>query len=168
MAESLSVKMADKEKGFEGKRFRVAIIGCGGIAQTHLEAYKSIPEVEIVAGVDINPERLDVMHEKWGIPREALFSDWKKMLAAIKPDGVDVCTPNGVHCAAVVDACEAGCHAMVEKPMAMTPDECEKMISAARKSGGEAGGRVFSSVPDGASVVVSGAGRGSFRRCDVR
>ena len=68
MAESVSVKMDGPAKKFKGKKFRVAIIGCGGIAQTHLTAYKEIPEVEIVAGVDINPERLKVMEEKWGVP----------------------------------------------------------------------------------------------------
>ena len=98
-----------------------------------MEAYKSIPEVEIVAGVDILQERLDVMETKWGLPKKALFKDWKVMLKKIKPDAVDVCTPNGVHCAPVVDACLAGCHAMVEKPMAMNPAECEKMIAAAKK-----------------------------------
>lgn len=133
MAESVSVKMDGPAKKFKGKKFRVAIIGCGGIAQTHLTAYKEIPEVEIVAGVDINPERLKVMEEKWGVPKKALFKDWKEMLKKIKPDAVDVCTPNGVHCAPVVDACLAGCHAMVEKPMAMNPAECEKMIAAAKK-----------------------------------
>ena len=115
MAESVSTKMEGKQAAYKGKKLRVAIIGCGGIAQTHLNTYKEIPEVEIVAGVDIVPERLDVMHEKWGVPREALFLDWKEMLKVVKPDAVDVCTPNGVHCAPVVDACNAGCHAIVEK-----------------------------------------------------
>lgn len=135
MAESVSTKMEDKAAEYKGKKLRVAIIGCGGIAQMHLNTYKKIPEVEIVAGVDILPERLDVMHEKWGVPREALFLDWKEMLKVIKPDAVDVCTPNGVHCAPVVDACNAGCHAIVEKPMAMNPAECQKMINAAEKNG---------------------------------
>ncbi len=135
MAESVSTKIDSKKAAFKGKKLRVAIIGCGGISQTHLHAYKNIPEVEIVAGVDILPERLDLMEETWGLPRSALFSDWKKMLKEIKPDAVDVCTPNGVHCAPVVDACLAGCHAIVEKPMAMDPKECEKMIAAAKKTG---------------------------------
>jgi predicted dehydrogenase len=135
--QSVSTKMeSTKKTAHKGKKLRVAIIGCGGIAQTHLDVYRTyIPEVEIVAGVDILQERLDVMEEKWGVPKEALFTDWKKMLAEIKPDAVDVCTPNHVHCAPVVDSCNAGCHAMVEKPMAMNPRECEKMIAAAEKAG---------------------------------
>ncbi len=131
---SVSTKIEGKKKAYKGKKLRVAIIGCGGIAQTHMAAYKQIPEVEIVAGVDIKKDRLDIMHETWGIPKNALFTDWKKMLKEIKPDAVDVCTPNGVHCAPVVDACNAGCHAFVEKPMAMNPAECEKMIAAAKKN----------------------------------
>ena len=102
MAESVSTKIEGKKSEYKGKKLRVAIIGCGGICQTHMKAYKEIPEVEIVAGVDIKQDRLDLMHEQWGIPRKALFTDWKKMLAVIKPDAVDVCTPNGVHCAPVV------------------------------------------------------------------
>ena len=88
--ESVSTKMesAKKKTDPKMKKLRVAIIGCGGIAQTHLNAYKEIPEVEIVAGVDILQERLDVMQEKWGLPKEALFKDWKEMLKVVKPDAV--------------------------------------------------------------------------------
>ena len=133
--ESISTKMDAPEKKFKGRKFRVAVIGCGGAGQVHLNAYKQIPEVEIAACVDINPDRLDAMEKNYGLPRSALFEDWKEMLKVIKPDAVDVCTPNGVHCAPVVDACLAGCHAIVEKPMAMNPAECEKMIAAAKKGG---------------------------------
>ena len=76
--ESRSVKIETAKKSFKGKKFRVAVIGCGGIAQTHLEAYKSIPEVEIVAGVDIDPERLKLMEEKWGLPKKACSPTGRK------------------------------------------------------------------------------------------
>lgn len=147
MAESVSTKMEGPVQEFTGKKFRIAIIGCGGIAQTHLAAYKKIPEVEIVAGVDIVADRLKVMRDTWGVPEENLFgadlstgkttseTAWIEMLEKVKPDAVDVCTPNGVHCAPVVYSCERGCHAFVEKPMAMTPQECEQMNAAAEKGG---------------------------------
>ena len=135
--ESVSTKMASgKKAAHKGKKLRVAIIGCGGIAQPHLSTYRNdVPEVEIVAGVDILQAPLDRMEKEWGLPKEALFKDWKEMLRVVKPDAVDVCTPNHVHCAPVLDACKAGCHAMVEKPMAMNTKECEKMIAAAEKAG---------------------------------
>lgn len=118
---------------YHGPKLRIAIIGCGGIAQTHIEALRRIPEAEIVAGVDILPERLKVMEEKHGVT--ALYADWKKMLKEVKPDAVSVCTPNGVHAAPAIDAAKAGCHVIVEKPMAMNPDECNKMIEASKKAG---------------------------------
>ncbi len=127
-----SLAMDTGKQEYSGKKLRVAIIGCGGICQTHMTAYKSIPEVEIVAACDILPERLKVMAEKWGVT--AGYADWKVMLAEVKPDAVDICTPNGVHCAPAVDAANAGCHVMVEKPMAMNPAECEQMIAAAKKN----------------------------------
>ena len=147
--ESVSTKMDEPRKAFKGKKLRVAIIGCGGIAQSHLNAYKNIPEVEIVAGVDIVADRLKVMRDKWGVPEEALFgadlktgkeiskTGWREMLKKMgdKIDAVDVCTPNGWHCQPVVDCCKAGKHAMTEKPMAMNVAECKKMIAAAKAAG---------------------------------
>ena len=70
-----SLKMDEKAE-YKGKKLRVAMIGCGGIAQTHLAAYKNMPEVEVVAGVDIVPARLKVMQEKWGV--QDVYTDWKE------------------------------------------------------------------------------------------
>ncbi|MEG2076938.1 MAG: Gfo/Idh/MocA family oxidoreductase, partial [Victivallaceae bacterium] len=124
----------EKKDTYEGKKFRVAIIGCGGISQTHLMAYKELPEVEIVAGCDIDDAALERMHTTWNLPKSALFKDWKAMLKKVKPDGVDICTPNGVHAAPAIDAANAGIHVIVEKPMALTVTECEEMIAAAKKN----------------------------------
>ena len=127
-----SLKLEDGKKAYKGKKLRVAMIGCGGIAQTHMTAFKDMPEVEVVAGVDVVPARLKAMKDKWGVA--ALYDNWRTMLKKVRPDAVDVCTPNGAHCQPVVDACNAGCHAITEKPMAMTPRECQRMIDAAKKN----------------------------------
>ncbi len=134
MADSKTSLAMEKKSSYQGRKFRIGIVGCGGISQTHLNAYKSIPEVEIVAACDIKQDCLDRMQEKWGVKKANCFKDWKKMFKSVKLDGVDVCTPNGVHCAPVVDACNAKLHAFVEKPMAMSVAECEKMIAAAKKN----------------------------------
>ena len=120
------------EKEYRGKKFRVAFIGCGGICQTHMAALRQMQDVEVVAGVDILPERLKTFEERWGVKK--VYRDWKKMLKEVQPDGVSVCTPNGVHAAPSIDSSNAGCHVICEKPMAMTPAECEKMIAAAKKA----------------------------------
>jgi len=116
-----------------GRKLRWAFVGCGGISTTHLKAIAKIPEIEVVAGCDIKPERLKLMQDEYGI--KAVYEKWDDMLAEIKPDVVDVCTPNGVHMPASVAASEAGCHVIVEKPMAMNPAECQQMIDAAKKAG---------------------------------
>ena len=134
--------MADKSVGTESfatvkkkqvnKKLRLAFIGCGGICTTHIKAIESIPELEIVGGCDIKQERIDVMKEQFGIKK--MYKKWDDMLKALKPDVVDVCTPNGVHAPAVIAALEAGCHVITEKPMAMNPEECKQMIAAAKKA----------------------------------
>ncbi len=114
------------------KKLRIAMIGCGGISDLHLRALKKMNDVEVVAGADPSPDRLDWLKNTHGI--SDTFTDWKEMLAKIKPDAVDVCTPNGMHAPAVIDALNAGCHVETEKPMAMNPQECEQMIAAAKKN----------------------------------
>ena len=131
--DTTSLAMATK-KEFKGKKLRIAIIGCGGISQAHLKAYAEIPEVEIVAGCDIKQECLDRMNKEWNVPVKSLYKDWKEMIKKEKLDAVDICTPNGVHCAPAIDACNAGLHVMVEKPMAMNVSECKKMVAAAKKN----------------------------------
>lgn len=117
------------------RRLRWAIIGTGNISGAHIDAIAQIPEIEIVAGCDIRPERLEWFKQRTGCANAKVYADYKEMLKKEKLDVVDVCTPNGVHCPATVAALEAGCHVITEKPMAMSPAECEKMIAAAKKAG---------------------------------
>ena len=135
--------MAEKSVGTEsgarqsaaepaGPRLRMAFIGCGFVTAFHMRALKSIPDFEVVAGVDINADRLREFQQNHGVRQ--LYSDWNQMLREIKPDVVNVCTPNGVHTQPVIDSLNAGAHVIVEKPMAMTPHECEQMIDAADKA----------------------------------
>jgi predicted dehydrogenase len=122
----------EKKAEYSGKKLRLAFIGCGGISQTHLGALATMPDVEIVAGVDIDADRLKNMEDKWGVTK--LYKDWPTMLKEVKPDAVSVCTPNGVHAQPALDALNAGAHVIVEKPMAMNPAQCEEMIAAAKKN----------------------------------
>src|ERR1041385_5880336 len=109
-------KMAktDKSEKTEKKKLRVGIIGAGGIAGTHTDNYRKMEDVEVLAACDSNEANLKKYSEKYGI--KSVFGDWKSMLAETKLDAVSVCTPNGLHMAASVDALNAGCHVIVEKP----------------------------------------------------
>jgi predicted dehydrogenase len=122
----------ETQQEYSGPKLRIAVIGCGGISETHIRALQTFPDVEIVAGVDLKPDRLKLMEDKYGI--KSHYTDWKLMLKDAKPDAVTICTPNGVHADPAIDAVNAGCHVIVEKPMAMNPAECQAMIDAAKKN----------------------------------
>lgn len=117
------------------ERLRVGFIGTGGISATHLEGYRYLPEFEIVASCDIKPERNAWFVRQPGMENVRTYLDYNEMLKKEKLDVVDVCTPNGVHAPAAIAALKAGCHVMVEKPMAMNPEECAKMCATAQKAG---------------------------------
>jgi len=119
------------------KPLRVAIIGCGSIAQVHIKAYKSVPGVSIVAGADILPSALKQMTKEHGV--DAVFEDYNKMLKEMgdRIDAVSVCTPNGVHHPASIAALNAGKSVLCEKPMAMNAIQAKEMEDAAKRNGVE-------------------------------
>lgn len=120
------------EKG----KLRVAILGCGMIYAEHMQAFAELGDkAEVVAAVDCRRERLEIMRDRWGLPETALYGDWKTMLAAARPDAVDICLPNHEHFPAAMDAIAAGCHVFCEKPLGMNAGECERMIAAANSRG---------------------------------
>jgi len=117
-------------------KFRVAIIGCGGIATSkHLPALVQISDVEMVAFCDIVRSRAEECAVKYGISGAGVYENYKELLEKEHPDVVHVCTPNRSHSFITVDALEAGCHVMCEKPMAINPEEAKKMLDAAKRTG---------------------------------
>ena len=116
------------------KPFRLAFIGAGAIAGAHLKALKELPSVEVVALADIKTDPMDKYAEDLGLAPDRCYSDYKKMLRDVKPDAVDICTPNSAHAACSIAASKAGAHVIVEKPMAMNAGQCRKMIAAAKQA----------------------------------
>ena len=114
------------------KKLRVAFIGAGGIAGTHMRYLTAMDDVELVGASDINEESLARVEKDFNVPRT--FTDWNEMLAAVEPDAVSVCTPNGLHATPTIDALNAGCHVLVEKPLAANVAEGEQMLEAARRN----------------------------------
>ena len=116
------------------KKIKVAVIGCGGISGAHIDAYIAHPQAEMYALCDINEERLNAKGKQYGITR--LYTDYKKMFAELPElDAVSVCTWNSAHAECAIAALRAGKHVLCEKPMAVTLEECEAMLAAARESG---------------------------------
>jgi predicted dehydrogenase len=91
-----------------------------------------LPEAKLVAVCDINEERAKAMAKKYDA--EAWYTDYIKLLKRDDIDAVSICTPNFLHCEQTVAAAKHGKHVLVEKPMAVTIEECDKMIEACEKA----------------------------------
>ncbi len=114
---------------------KVAIIGTGSIARSHIEAYQSFSErCDIVALCDIYPEKAEAYKEQYHISAQ-VYEDYKELLQDQQIDLVSVCTPPYTHAFIAIDSLMAGKNVLVEKPMASSLEECDQMIEAARESG---------------------------------
>ena len=125
---------------------KVGLIGLGFMGRTHLSKYLHSDRAELVAVADIDPERLkpgtvvegniDLGLPPLEIPEGvATFATLDEMREGVELDMVDICLPTFLHAESVVKAAEAGKHVLCEKPMALTLEECQAMISAAQANG---------------------------------
>ncbi len=126
--ETLEVK-----KEYTGKKLRIGMVGAGNIAMVHMNAYKTVPQAEIVAVCDIDEERLAPFGQKYGIDK--LYNSIEEMIAGEELDAVDVCVWNCNHAKCSIYALEHGLNVLCEKPMAFNADEAIKMKEAADKAG---------------------------------
>jgi len=110
----------------------IGIVGCGMIANFHAKAIADTEGAKLVACVDRNPDLASAFGEKQGCrPHSTLES----MLADPDVQAVSICTPSGVHLDPAVAAAEAGKHVIVEKPLEITTERCDQIISACEKAG---------------------------------
>jgi len=112
---------------------RVGLIGCGGISHTHLEAYKRIKSVKVVALCDLTVERAKSLAKKFQVER--VFENYMDMIESGKLDLVDICTPVSTHAKIICDVAKVVPAVFVEKPMALSVLECEEIIKAVKKHG---------------------------------
>ncbi len=117
------------------KKLKIAIIGTGGISNSHVRAYKQMDDVEIVAGADIIPGKAREALDRWELPQAQAFEDTQAMLEAVKPDGVSVCTYNSTHAQCAIQAMRAGCHVLLEKPMTVTLEDAKEVCQVEKETG---------------------------------
>ena len=117
----------------ESKNLRIAFIGAGGIAGTHMRYLQTMPDVAIVAAADVSEASLEAKKRDFGI--QSTYTDYEKMLTEIQPDAVSVCTPNRLHAPCTIAALEAGADVLVEKPLAMNAIEGQQMVDTANRQG---------------------------------
>ena len=114
---------------------RVAIVGTGGIAHSHMEAYRKLQDrCEVVALVDIIPGKARRFMEEFGLSCDT-FEDHQEILPRQDIDLVDVCTPPYVHAQISINALRSGKNVVCEKPMAASLEECDAMLKARDESG---------------------------------
>ena len=112
---------------------KIGVIGCGKIAQVrHIPEYAANPHVEIAGFYDVNRERAEELAKKYGA---AAYASYGELLADKEIDAVSVCAANNAHAEISIAALKAGKHVLCEKPMAVTLEECEAMVSAAKEAG---------------------------------
>lgn len=113
---------------------KVAVAGTGLIAvQKHLPAWRNVaPLAQVVALCDVDPVRGREVADRFAVPNT--YSDVATMLAAEQPDIVDICTPPRTHAAIAIQGMEAGAHVLVEKPMAMSVEECDEIIAVSERT----------------------------------
>lgn len=110
---------------------RIAIIGCGKIADQHVAALARIPDCALVAVCDREPLMAQQLAERCGIGEH--FSDATEMLARCSPDVVHITTPPQSHFSLARQCLEAGCHVYVEKPFTVTAEEAESLVQLAER-----------------------------------
>ena len=109
---------------------RVALVGCGKVADQHVAAIHRIPYCEVVSVCDCEPLMAKQIAQRFGIPN--CFSDLKEMLHAVSPDIVHITTPPRSHYSLAKQCLESGSHVYLEKPFTVTASETESLIELAQ------------------------------------
>lgn len=113
-----------------GGRLRIGLVGCGRIARRHADLLgRGVIEDAVLAAVcDTNADRAAEFGQRHGVPA---FIALPQMLQGADLDAVSVLTPSGMHAEHAIAVLRSGCHAIVEKPMALTLADADRMVAAA-------------------------------------
>ena len=117
----------------ESVKLRFGIVGCGTIGPTHAGALRQIADADLVAVADTDIARAEEMARRFDVT--SVYSSDRDLFADPEIDAVCLCTPSGMHADGAIAALEAGKHVVVEKPMDISLEACDRMIAAADRSG---------------------------------
>ena len=111
---------------------RSAVIGCGAISKEHLDYLAHSPRAEIVGVCDLSPAIAEWTAQRY---ETSAFTDHSQMLALTAPQVVHVLTPPRSHLSLALQSLDAGAHVVVEKPIAASASEVERLYDAADQHG---------------------------------
>lgn len=112
-------------------RLKIALVGCGQIADAHLQEIRKIGIAEVVAVCDRYRDLAEQAAARFGVP--AVYEDVGKMLAEVRPDVLHITTPPQSHVTLACQALAAGVHVYVEKPFTMDVVGADQILAAAKK-----------------------------------
>ncbi len=142
MAEKMDAKLdynvKAEKKVDSSKKLRVGIIGCGWIAGAHIDSYKRMADVEVVAGCDLIPGKAEKFFADNGVTGvKTDYASHKEMLddESLELDAVSVCTYNRQHAVPAIYALKKGINVLLEKPFTVTLDEAIDVMKAEKESG---------------------------------
>jgi predicted dehydrogenase len=118
------------------KHFGIGIIGAGLISHIHALSIQHIDNASIKAVFNINKDKADAFALKYNCTS---YDNLDEMLAQPDIDIVCICTPSGIHLDPSIKSIEAGKHCLIEKPLEVTLEKCDKIIEAAKKKGVKVG-----------------------------
>jgi len=114
---------------------RYALIGCGRISPNHIAGAVE-NGLEVVALCDVVPENAEDKILKFNLPPSTQrYEDYKEMLEREQPEIVAIATESGKHAQIALDCIEAGCNLIIEKPMALSIEDCDLIIMRAQDKG---------------------------------
>lgn len=118
------------------KKLKCALLGCGYIADRHINAFLDCEHTELVALCGRNPERLNNLKEKYNI--EKTYTDYRKLIEENPDlDMISNALPNSMHVSVTTELLEAGFNVLLEKPMAVNAEEGRLLAEAEKKSKGK-------------------------------
>ena len=120
-------------RGISRRKVRYAVVGLGHIAQVAvLPAFRNAANSELFALVSGNSEKLEKVGKKYVLDHLYSYEDYSRALSNV--DAVYLALPNHLHREYAVRAAAAGVHVLCEKPMAVTSEDCQAMIEAAKQN----------------------------------
>lgn len=115
------------------RELKVALVGCGQIADGHVSEIQKLGNAAVVAVCDLEPLMAEQLAVRYQVPH--WFSDYEAMLQSVRPDVVHICTPPASHLPLTRAAVAAGCHVYVEKPLALDYQQSVELVECVTRAG---------------------------------
>jgi len=120
----------------KNRKVRYAVVGAGWIAQAEfMPGVEHTGNSQLVALVTGHEEKAEKLGEKYGIAHTYTYDDYEVMLASGDVDAIYLALPNWAHVDFAVRALDAGIHLLLEKPMAVSVAQCERICDASNRTG---------------------------------